>query len=67
MSSTYNTIQGDMWDLISFRVYGSEKYVGELLDANPQYRGVTAFSAGITLTCPDIKAGTHKVMPPWKR
>lgn len=56
-----------MWDLISFRVYGSEKYVGELLDANPQYRGVTAFSAGITLTCPDIKANAHKVMPPWKR
>lgn len=67
MSSTYNTIQGDMWDLISFRVYGSEKYIGELLDANPQYRDIMAFSAGITLTCPDIKAGTHKVMPPWKR
>ena len=27
MSNTYSTVQGDMWDMISYRVYGSEKYV----------------------------------------
>ena len=40
MSSTYSTVQGDMWDLISYRVYGTEKYVKNLLEANPQYRNV---------------------------
>ena len=27
MSSTYSTVQCDMWDLISYRVYGTEKHV----------------------------------------
>ena len=33
MSNAYSTVQGDMWDMISYRVYGSEKYVKILLEA----------------------------------
>ena len=31
---TYTTIQGDMWDSIAYRLYGNEKYVGDLMKAN---------------------------------
>ena len=33
----YRTIQGDMWDGIAFKVYGSEAYMNVLLEANPEY------------------------------
>lgn len=67
MSSMYSTMQGDMWDLISYRVYGSEMYVKNLLEANPDYRTIAVFPSGIALTCPDIPSSTSSIMPPWKR
>lgn len=34
MGTTYTTIQGDTWDLISFKLFGSEKYMKNLIEAN---------------------------------
>ena len=34
MAAKYTTVQGDTWDLISYKVYGSEKYIGNLMQAN---------------------------------
>ena len=34
MANTYTTQQGDAWDVIAFRVYGSEQYTGFLMQAN---------------------------------
>lgn len=67
MSSTYSTVQGDMWDLISYRVYGTEKHVKNLLEANPQYRNVVVFPPGLTLICPDIPSSVSSILPLWKR
>ncbi|MFP8919752.1 tail protein X [Megasphaera indica] len=67
MSNTYSTVQGDMWDMISYRVYGSEKYVRTLLEANPQFRDVVVFPADIVLTCPDVNLTNTSTLPPWKR
>lgn len=67
MSSMYSTMQGDMWDLISYRVYGTEKHVKNLLEANPQYRNVVVFPPGLTLICPDIPSSVSSILPPWKR
>ncbi|WP_296813868.1 tail protein X [uncultured Megasphaera sp.] len=67
MSSTYITMQGDMWDLISYRVYGTEKHVKTLLEANPMYRDVAVFPAGVELVCPEISAESATVLPPWRR
>ena len=33
----YRTVQGDMWDGIAFKVYGSEAYMNVLLEANQEY------------------------------
>lgn len=65
---TYTTQSGDLWDLISFKVYGSCKYVDTLINANRDYIGYFIFPAGIELTVPDITPEIKKAaLPPWRR
>ncbi len=64
---TYTTIQGDMWDLIAFRVYGKEAYISKLLEANEDLRETAVFSSGVEITCPEVDAETSSIMPPWRR
>ncbi len=66
-SKTYITIQGDMWDGIAFRVLGSEYYMSELIDANPEHRETVIFSANVVLTIPEIVIPVSQNLPPWKR
>ena len=40
----YTTIQGDMWDGISYKVYGSDRYSKKLIKANISYANVVIFS-----------------------
>lgn len=63
----YETVQGDTWDLIALRVYGSEKYMTVLIEANPEQRETVFFSAGITLNVPEITTPIPSTLPPWKR
>lgn len=63
----YTTIQGDTWDIIALKVYGNEKYMSQLLKANPRYTDIAFFSAGIDIICPDIEENTIENLPPWKR
>lgn len=67
MPSTYNTIQGDTWDSISYRVYGSEFYTNELFTANPDYQNVAVFDANINLVVPDVDTAINTQLPPWLR
>jgi len=64
---TYTTIQGDMWDSIAYKVYGHERYMSTLLEANQQYNDLTVFPAGITITCPDVGITSASTLPPWRR
>jgi len=66
-ATTYTTIQGDTWDTISFRAYGSEYYMTDLIDANPAHRETVIFSANVTLIIPEIATPTTQNLPPWKR
>lgn len=65
--NTYTTILGDTWDMISFKVYGKEKYAKELAEANPKYINTVVFSAGTVLQVPDIIVSVSDSLPPWKR
>ena len=67
MANTYTTIQGDMWDGISFKVYKNEYYMSDLIEANPQYRETVIFPANVVLEIPDISSPTPQNLPPWKR
>ena len=67
---TYRTIQGDQWDMISYRLYpnvGRELCMGRLLEANEEWRETVIFPAGITLAVPEIDIPAADNLPPWKR
>lgn len=67
MSKTYTTIQGDMWDSIAYKQYGSELQMNTLLKANQEYRDTVVFPAGIKLVILDIETKLTVLLPPWKR
>ena len=67
-TKTYKTVQGDTWDLISFALYGTEKYVGELMESNPSLLDYSIFPAGIRLTAPDIVVESDdEDFPEWRQ
>lgn len=64
----YTTVQGDMWDLISYKVYGDVRFTDVLIAANPQYNKVLVFSAGIVLNVPEVEEHVSSdSLPPWKK
>ncbi len=66
---TYTTVQGDMWDNISLKFYGSERYIDRLINANFKYREEAVFSAGIVLSIPEIDNSAYEVdfkVPSWR-
>lgn len=66
MAGTYKTIQGDTWDLIAYKLYGSEKYMKNLIEANWPLLDVLIFSSGIELTVPDIPEEQDDDLPFWR-
>lgn len=66
MAGTYTTIQGDTWDLIAYNLYGEEKYMKYLIEANWQMLDVLIFSPGTVLTVPDIPEETDEETPFWR-
>ena len=59
----YKTIAGDSWDLIAYRVLGSEKYAPDLINANPEHIATFIFKAGEELNIPEIKVTTEPILP----
>ena len=66
-TTTYTTVQGDMFDSIAFKVLGSCSYTDKLIALNPQYMITHIFSSGEKLVLPVITAETAKTSPPWRR
>lgn len=67
MLDKYITIQGDMWDSIAKRLYGTEAALNVLLGANQQYADIVMFPAGIILRIPEYIAPNVSTLPPWRR
>ncbi len=67
MPKTYTTVQGDCWDGIAKRLYGTEAAMNVLLEANQDYNDITVFSAGVVLTVPEYEAPRTNLLPPWRR
>jgi phage tail protein X len=65
--ATYQTQQGDTWDLISFRAYGTEFHTDELFKANLKYSDIAVFSAGYIIEIPEIIAAAPVSVAPWER
>lgn len=68
--AVYRTQSGDSWDIIAKRLFGSEMYMGALIEANFEYRKIVIFSSGVVLNVPEIdtsKTKTNDDLPIWKR
>jgi phage tail protein X len=61
----YTTIQGEMFDFISYKIYGAEKYMGILIRANPQYAHTMRFDAGVNLNVPTISTSAPISQTAW--
>jgi phage tail protein X len=66
MSRTYITVQGDMYDYISLKEYGTELLGHRLMEANPALHLIRIFGGGITLQVPDMPAVRTVNLVPWK-
>lgn len=66
MASTYTTQQGDTWDSISFKIFGDEKYMKYLCEANWPLLDTMTFSSGTVLNVPDIPEEADEDAPFWR-
>ncbi len=65
---TYTTVQGDKWDGITHKMYGDTRFTDVLIAANPQYRKIYIFSAGVILDIPEVETKiSADNLPPWKK
>lgn len=67
--NTYTTIQGDLWDSIAKKVYGTEKAMDTLMKANPEYLNAAVFGAGVKILLPQFTAqqAERAAAPPWRQ
>lgn len=65
MVDIYKTEAGDTWDLIAYKVYGSEQYMRDLLEANPAQASTAVFGPGVELVVPDVTPPVAATLPAW--
>lgn len=67
----YKTVSGDTWDLISYKLYGSEQYFHQLMRANLNLLSIAVFDSNIPIIVPELDTSLNVVdiskLPPWKR
>ncbi|MCG8639142.1 MAG: tail protein X [Desulfobacterales bacterium] len=66
MVKQYTTHQGDTFDIIARRIWGNEKLMHRLIEANPAHQDTVFFNANKVLDVPDIHPVSTEPVPPWK-
>nr|DAU28995.1 MAG TPA: hypothetical protein [Caudoviricetes sp.] len=56
-----------MWDGIARKVYGHERHMNVLLNANKEYHSIWIFPSDIVLNCPDVEVSSPNRLPPWRK
>lgn len=60
--------EDEHWDEVAKRALGAERYMTDMLRANPDYRYYVTLPGGLELTVPKIEKDTAPSnLPPWKR
>lgn len=65
--STYETIQGDTWDSIAYKLFGDEKYMENLIVANWPLLDILVFSSGTIINVPDLPDEIDSDLPFWRQ
>jgi phage tail protein X len=66
----YIAAQGDVWDYLSWKLYGDEGFIHTLLEANPKLRHIVMFETSAIINVPDrpqTRAQSSTNLPPWKQ
>lgn len=63
--NSYTTIQGETWDLIAYKLWGSEYLLPLLLEANQKYRDIIIFTGDVVLNVPNIGTAIYTERPSW--
>lgn len=66
----YKTVSGDTWDLISYKLFGSEQYFHQLMRANLNLLSIAVFDSNVPIIVPEIDVSNNvdkSKLPPWKR
>ena len=70
----YRCAAKESFDSVALAIYGDEKYAAGLMDANPEYCGMTVFAGGEKLLLPvldapddDEEAAMANTVAPWKQ
>ena len=66
MAGKYVTQQGDTWDLIAYKLYGEERRMKNLIEANWPLLDVLVFSSGTEITVPDLPEEKDADLPFWR-
>lgn len=62
----YETTQGDTWDLISFKVFGTERFSKKIAQNNLTYIKTVIFPPGVKILIPnEIKVEEKGEKPAW--
>lgn len=63
----HTTTAGDTWDGLALALLGDERYMGELLVANPAHAYLVRLPAGLVLSVPTIPTPDPVPdLPPWR-
>lgn len=62
----YTTVSGDMWDSIAYNFYRDEKYIGLLMDNNPDLLDIFVFSSGTPVFIPELPEENDEDLPEWR-
>lgn len=63
---TYETVQGDTWDMIAKKVYGEEKYAGYLMESNRLLLDYMIFPGGVVFSIPELTEEQDADLPIWR-
>lgn len=67
----YITQEGERWDTVSFKMYGTISEVQRILESNPQVPIKPRLTGGMVLEIPVLESNNVAVnknlLPPWKR
>jgi len=70
MAREYLAPQGSVWDQISYKFYGDERFIDALLNANPSLRHIVKFEESALVIIPDrpaVHPDSVTSLPPWKK
>jgi phage tail protein X len=70
MAKEYLAPQGAVWDWISWKHYGDERFIDTLLKVNPALRRIVRFEVPTMVIIPDkpvVQPNSVTQLPPWKQ